>query len=427
MSAANIYRLQFGLDFGVVTKHLWTLSAAVPSSPLLVPCTILLLPIALTLLFWWSALRARDTERRTIWADYRGFGRFILAAAVVGWWMEWDWRGRSELPPILVRHWPGALGKSSAETLLFWLPPMAGLAIFLFSCYAIDRTLLKQRWSLFEMTRRTWWRLASFVIPLQMVAAGFTAIFGGRVSGAAWLLSAGVVSKIGTGFLRRAEGMKFNRLKSGELRNRAFKMASQMGVTLERVYMVPAGKGHLTNAYGMSNAIGLTDSLGKYLTKAQIDYVMAHELAHVKLRHSRKHLLMVLGIFFTMTVLLFRLAQYALHLQPVAQFAVIFGPLGAIYYFSRQFEYSADRVAVEFTGEPEVAIRGLVNLYKADEIPLQASKFFEFFMTHPSLASRVDAIARIGQIPAQQLSTVLDEAGVSGVVAQQDVKPVRPS
>src|SRR5208282_1992236 len=156
-----------------------------------------------------------------------------------------DFRGRSDLPPIVVHNWSGTLGISSAEILLFWVAPVASLAMFLFSCYAIERSVLKQRWSLFEMARRTWWRLASFVIPLQMVAAGFTAIFNGKISGTAWLLSAGVVSRIGTGFLRRAEGIKLNRLKSGELRNRAFKMAGQMGVTLQRVYMVPAGKGHL--------------------------------------------------------------------------------------------------------------------------------------------------------------------------------------
>ena len=120
--------------------------------------------------------------------------------------------------------------------------------------------------------------------------------------------------------------MRFSRLKSGELRNRAFKMASQMGVTIARVYMVPAGKGHLANAYGMSNAIGLTDNLGKYLSKAQVDSVIAHELAHVKLRHTRKHLLLVLGIFSMMTVLLFRFSRYALPLHALAQIAVIFVP-----------------------------------------------------------------------------------------------------
>jgi Zn-dependent protease with chaperone function len=400
-------------------------STAVQSSSLLVPCVILFLPLALTLLFCWLALRASDTERRTVWTDYRGFSRFILAATVACWWIEWNFGGRFQLPQITTRIWLGTIGTSSAEVLLFWVAPLTSLAIFLFSCYAIDRKLLKQRWSLLEMARRTWWRSVSFVIPLQMIAAGFTAIFEGRISGTAWLLSAGVVSKIGTGFLRRAEGMKFNLLKSGELRNRAFKMAGQMDVTIARVYMVPAGKGHLINAYGMSNAIGLTDNLGKYLTKTQVDSAIAHELAHVKLRHARKHLLLVLGIFSTMTVLFFRFSQYALPLRPLAQFVVIFGPLGVIYYVSRQFEYSADRVEVEFTGEPEVAIRSLLNLYKVGEAPMQYVKFSEFFMTHPSLARRLGAMARIGQISAQHLNTILVDEGVPEIARQDFLKALK--
>ena len=102
----------------------------------------------------------------------------------------------------------------------------------------------------------------SLVIPLLLVGAGFDIILDRKIRGIAWLLAAGVVSIVGTGFLRRAQGMKFNKLKSGELRTRALSMASRMGVTLDRVYVVPAGKGHLTNAYRMSNAIALTDNLG---------------------------------------------------------------------------------------------------------------------------------------------------------------------
>ena len=258
-----------------------------------------------------------------------------------------------------------------------------------------------------------------------MVAAGFTAIFEGRIGGTAWLLSAGIVSKIGTGFLRRAEGMKFNLLKYGELRNRAFKMAGQMGVTIARVYMVPAGKAHLTNAYGMSNAIGLTDNLGKYLSKAQVDSVLAHELAHVKLRHARKHLLLVLGIFSAMTVLFFRFAQHALPMRPLAQLTVIIGPLALIYYFSRRFEYSADRAEVEFTGEPEIAIRSLLSLYKAGEVSMHHSSFSDFFMDHPSLASRLNAIARIGQIPAEQLRNVLVDEGLPEIARRELLKELK--
>lgn len=377
--------------------------------PLLVACTILLLPIILTLLFYGCALAASVTKRRNVWTNYRSLGRFILAATVAVWWIAWDFRGHSVLTQILVGIWLGALSTSSAEALLFWAAPWVSLGLFLFLCYTIDRTFSKRRWSLFEIACRTFWRLVSFVIPLQMVAAGFAAIFEGRILGTAWLLSAGIVSKIGTGFLRRAEGMKFNKLKSGELRNRAFKMASQMGVTIARVYMVPAGKGHLTNAFGMSNAIGLTDSLGKHLTKAQVDSVIAHELAHVKLRHARKHLLLVLGIFSMMTILMFRLSQYGVHWRPLAQLVVIFGPLGIIYSASRHFEYSADRVEVEFTGDPETAIRSLLNLHKVDEGPMQHTRFSEYFMTHPSLVRRINAMARIGQLSDQQLDKILNE------------------
>jgi Zn-dependent protease with chaperone function len=129
-------------------------------------------------------------------------------------------------------------------------------------------------------------------------------------------------------------------------------------------------------------------------------------------------LLLVLGIFATMTVLFFRFSEYALPLRPLAQLAVIFGPLGTIYYFSRRFEYCADRVEVEFTGEPEIAIPSLLKVYKAGEIPMHHAKFSEFFMTHPSLARRLDAIARIGQMPAQQLRNLVVDEGVPEIARQ---------
>jgi STE24 endopeptidase len=213
--------------------------------------------------------------------------------------------------------------------------------------------------------------------------------------------------------------MKFNRLKSGELRNRALKMAKHMGVTIGRVYIVPAGKGHLTNAYGLSNAIGLTDSLGQYLTKTQMDYVMAHELAHVKLKHGRKHLLLVVAVFSILTLVSFRFSQHALFLRPLVQVALIIVPLLAIYYSSRRFEYAADAEAVDFTGEPENAIRALTNLHRIHEVPTRCDRFTELFMTHPSLTQRIEAIAKAGQIPAERLKVILDDAGVPELAEQR--------
>jgi Zn-dependent protease with chaperone function len=412
---------------GVMAKLLGLAAEAVPTGTIFITWSILLVPIVLASCLGWSALHSRQREQITTWLVWRGFGRFVLAATVAGWWVTWNLGGRSEMPAALTRKFPGAFDPSNLEALLFWLPPVVSLAVFLVTCYAVDRTVLKQRWSFAALLRRAWWRLASFVIPLLMVASGFTLIFSGKIVGTVWLITAGIISRVGTAFLRRAEGMKFNRLKSGELRNRALKMADHMGVTISRVYIVPAGKGHLTNAYSLSNAIGLTDSLGQHLTKTQMDYVMAHELAHVKLRHGRKDLLFVLAIYSALTLVLFRFSQHAMALQPLAEFTVIVGSLVAVYYLSRRFEYAADAFAVDFSGDPEAAIRALVNLHKIHEVPAQCNRLTELFMTHPPLARRAAAIAKAGGMAKERLDRILSDEGVVFRLFGSQVEKGNPS
>src|SRR6266404_656496 len=372
-------------------------------NPLLIPAFLLLLPIVLTLCFRWAALHSQEAEQKRVWAAYRRFGRLILASTVVCWWVTWDLDGRSSLISTIVSRWPNA---SSAETLLFSVLPTVSLGIFLFLCNTVDQSILRLKWTITDALRQTWWRLVSFVIPLLLVASGFDAILDRKVRGIAWLLGAGVVSKVGTGFLRRAEGMKFNALKSGELRNRALSIARRMGVTLGRVYVVPAGKGHLINAYGMSNAIALTDNLGKYLTRMQIEFVIAHELAHVKLKHGRKHFLLVITIFSSMAALLFSLPQQVVPFHPLIQISAMLGPLLVFYYCSRRFGYSPDGEAVGFTGNPETAVRALVSLYQIRELPAAHDGLTDLFMTHPTLAQRVRAIASNGHLPADCLTDI---------------------
>jgi Zn-dependent protease with chaperone function len=379
-------------------------------SPLLVPATFLLLPIVTTLCIRWAVLQSHEARQKTVWAAYRSFGRFILATTVAGWWVIGGMHERSGLDSMIIARWPGAIKTSVGETLLFWVPPTVSLGIFLLLCNTVDQDIFRLKWTITNAFRQAWWRLVSFVIPLLLVAAGFDSILHRKFRGIAWLLAAGVVSKVGTGFLRRAQGMKFNKLKSGELRNRALSMASRMGVKLDRVYVVPAGKAHLTNAYGMSNAIALTDNLGKYLTKTQLEFVMAHELAHVKLNHVRKYFLLVLAFFSITALLLFSFPQ--LPLRPLLQLVAIIGPLVALYYSSRRFEYSADGEAVDFTGDPETAIWALVNLRQSSELPAAFDRFTELFATHPTLEHRVHAIANDGSIPADRLRDLLKEAGI---------------
>ena len=123
-------------------------------------------------------------------------------------------------------------------------------------------------------------------------------------------------------------------------------MARNMGTVIQKVYIVPAGKGHLTNAFGASNAIGLTDNLGKYLTKEQVDYVIAHELAHVKQKHGRKQFWATVTIFSATGLLLFLLPAVALRFRPLLDLTVIIVPILTVLFLSRRFEYAADREAL---------------------------------------------------------------------------------
>jgi Zn-dependent protease with chaperone function len=374
---------------------------------------VLLLPTVLTLWFRHAALRARESERGAIWGGYRAFSNFVLAIMVTGWWVMWDLRSRSDLVSIIDHRWPGTIETAFSEFLLFGALPTLGLGIFLFLNKTVDKAVLKLKWTIPEMLQQIGWKLVSYVVPLLMVAAGFDAILAGNFRGMAWIAGAGVVSRVGTAFLMAAEGLKFNALKSGELRNRARVMARRMGVTLGKVYVVPAGKGHLTNAYGLSNAIALTDNLGKYLTKLQLESVIAHELAHVKLKHGAKDLLFVISLFSVISLLLFSLSHEASVFRPLLQPVAMIGPLAAMYYCARRFEYSADGEAVDFTGDAETAIRALANMQRIRELGDANDGFAELFMTHPSLAHRIQAIAERGGISTNRLGEILREVGVA--------------
>ncbi|MGA8367271.1 MAG: M48 family metallopeptidase [Candidatus Acidiferrales bacterium] len=369
-----------------------------------------LLLFAPALVYRHTALERTDTDGAAVWLGYRRLSRFILTAMVAGWSAIWDLSRHSHSTHAA---WLRSLAPPGAGVLFFWLPPIAGLGLYLVFCYAADKAVLNLRWSFWDIVRQAWWRMASFVVPLQMVAMGFQDIFDGAGRGIAWIIGAGLVARLGVIFLRRAEGIKLHETKSGELRNRAFSVARKMNTTIQRVYIVPAGKGHLTNAYGMSRAIGVTDNLGKYLTRPEVDDVIAHEVAHVKHRHGLKRSLFAIALFSAMTLVLFRLPNGIRAWKPVLDLLVIFAPVMAFYFLSRRFEYAADREAVKFTGDPETAIRALLSLYQVSAVPIRCNRFLELFQTHPALGRRARAIGRAGQLPAQRVADILRDAIIS--------------
>jgi Zn-dependent protease with chaperone function len=361
-----------------------------------IPTIFVVLPFVATLIVRHSALRGTNVDR-TAWMGYRRLTRFIMLATIAGWTAIWNSNGSSD----------------PARAPLFWLQPILGLGLYLTVCFAADRTILGLRWSAWDILQLAWWRIVSFVVPLLMIASGFHAAFEGRGRSILWVACAGIVAKLGTAFLRRAQGIRLHEAKSGELRNHAFSVARRMGATIQRVYIVPAGKGHLVNAYGGSDVIGVTDNWGKHFARPEMEYILAHEVAHAKQRHGGKQLLFIIVLFAFLVLILFQFRGIVSVFQPLLDVLVIAAPVMLIDFLSRRFEYAADREAVNFTGDPEVAVRALATLYEISDEPIGCSWFTELFLTHPSLRHRAQAIARTGPLADERVAEILRVAGAS--------------
>lgn len=371
---------------------------------------VLLTPVALTAAFRHKALRNSGERRYAIWYGFGRYRRFIRLTTIAAWWSLWDATGGWVNAIRTAPPWLSHLVLGNHDHLRFSVPPIVAFFALQLLNYSTEKAVADLHWPNRAIMRQAWWSVVQYVLPMLMIAAGFEALFAGRYFGVLWIIGAAITHRIGMIFLRLAEGMRFHSLKSGELRNRCLAMARKMGMDLQMVCLVPAGKGHLTNAYAGSRMIALTDTLPKYLNRQQIDSAIAHELIHVKRKHARLGFLVVLTAFAVLMLLMFKLRGPMMQLRPVLDLIVVYGPVLVFYYFSRRAEFEADREAVLFTGDPETAIRSLVNLYRGSTVPIGRSNLSELFQTHPSLNRRVLAIAKAAELSQDRMYKVMKEA-----------------
>lgn len=353
--------------------------------------------------------------RTSKWIAYRRWLHIVQLAAVAAWWALWDFQTVSALISRLALrlNW---IDPALVKPILFWAIPIVGTAVVQLICYSLDRTFLRRRWTVIDVLRLACWRTACPTVTLLFVATGFEAIYERRLVGILWLVIAAIVAMLGMLRLRSAEGMKLQEVKGGELYKRAFVLAKMTKTPLKRVCVVPAGRGHLTNAYGGSHTIAVTDNYGKFLTSAQLDFVIGHELGHAKAKHGRKERLILVTTFASIAFLCFFLPPKLIPFRPFLDILVVYFPILTFYFFSRRFEYAADESSVEITKDPEMAIRALANLYRITQAPTHCDRLTELFMTHPPLTRRVRAIGETGRMPAERISEVVGEMQMQGVV-----------
>ena len=352
---------------------------------------------------------ADTSEITTRWITFRRGLHIALMSMMAVWWALWDFSGRSALTTKLALRF-GWTDAAFLKPLLFFGLPVGTVFVLQLACYSLDRTFMGRRWTATDVLRLALWRTVSPTIAMLLVATGFDAIYDRRIAGILWLIFAAILAMVGTFRLRVAEGIKLQRVRSGELYKRAFAMAKDMRTPLKRVYVVPAGRGHLTNAYGLSGSIAVTDNYGKFLDRAELDFVIGHELGHVKGKHGRKKLLIMTIVFATLAVICFLFPPALIRFRPVLDFFALLMPMLTFYFFSRRFEYAADKSSVEFTHDAKAAVRALDNLYDFTQAPTRCNRITELFLTHPSFEHRAAAIDVIGRGPVENSTELLAQS-----------------
>ena len=322
---------------------------------------------------------ADESKTTSRWIGFRRGLHVATLGAIAAWWALWSFHRFAVLISKLAFRF-GGNDLVFLKRFLFFVVPVGTVFVLQAACYSLDRIFMGRRWTPTDVLRLALWRTVSPTVATLLVATAFDAMYDQRLAGLCWLISAALLAMLGAFRLRMAEGTKLQRVKSGDLYRRAFVIAKEMRTPLKRVYVVPAGRGHLTNAYGLSQSIAVTDNYGKFLDRAELDFVIAHELGHVKGKHGRKKLSIVTGVVATLAAICFFFPPALIRFRPFINFFLLLVPMLTFYSWSRRFEYAADKSSVEFTHDAKAAIRALDNLYDFNQTPTRCSRITELFL-----------------------------------------------
>jgi Zn-dependent protease with chaperone function len=372
--------------------------------------TILLFP--LVLLTWLSrkALGADVADKAVVWFSYMRSLAWILNGSLVAWWVALDSLHAEALLRFLFTGTRVAslLDHPVFSQALGWLPP----AILWLLCYRISQPVQQKlrglAWTKRELTIQAFYSVLAGLFPLAMFLTGLSLITSGTITSAFyWWIAALLLRVIAMQALLKHTGMQPQALSIGDLRDRAFSLADRLGVKLQQVYLIPSGKGQMANAFARTgNTIAFTDYLLKRMSRREVDFVLAHELTHLRLKHPIK--LSQVHLISWMVAVTFLITFSELFRNDIAaRYVVVFMILSIVpFFWSRRFEYSADAGAVALTGDPGAAISALFKLSELNMMPTQWSHWREKWLTHPSTLRRANAIAGQAGIPLQQVPEI---------------------
>jgi STE24 endopeptidase len=274
------------------------------------------------------------------------------------------------------------------------------------------------------LVTQSWWGWAGDVAKSQAIGAVFAAaggallIFGMRrfgrrwwIPGAAVVVAFGVVITYASPVVLDPLFNTFKRLPAGQTRSDVLALAQRAGVDVGQVYEVDASRRtSAANAYvnglGHTKRVVLYDNLLKDFTPAELRFVVAHELGHVRHRDVPRGLLYLLIVapfgMFAVARLGERLAPRDAGGTPLALPAVLLAVAivsttitVASNQLSRAVERSADAFALELTKAPQTQIAFQRRIAIQNVSDPDPPGWVTFLLgTHPPTIERIGQAAR---------------------------------
>ena len=370
--------------------------------------------------FWLGrkALSAPAADKAAVWFSYMRYLQWTLSGALIGWWIASESIHLVPLLKFLSTGWLASAWRFPVTAIIVdWIPPCLVWILCFALSHPVQEKLRGLKWTRRELVLQGVFSVCAALIPLALFLTGLQTLGSADFrKGMLWFVAAFAVRLVAAGALQKLMGTQPQSLTTGDLRDHAFGMAERLGVKLQQVYVVPAGKGQMANAFARTgNTIAFTDFLLQRMSRAEVNYVLGHELTHLKHKHPGKiaaaRVASMFGAFFVVGVA----TPFGME-SPLLRYSLIlailtFFPL----FWSRRFEYGADAGAVEVNGDPRSAISALFKLSSLNMMPLHWSKWSEKWLTHPSSLRRAQAIARKAGIPVEQIQEI-----ASASIAQTD-------
>ena len=379
----------------------------------------LALTVGLLLLAGRRAARAEGDARTAGWF---GFWR-IYRLCVEGGWVAWLAVAVAlSLGGRLAAALP-ALPRGLLVIAVTFLPPIA----VGFAGHLVARRVLARLHAV-EVTAReaaleAAGRLLARGAPGVFLLAAAWSLFDDRAAGspALWVLAA-FASPIVAGVLLRRAAIVAEALGEGELRDRAFELARRGGVALRQVLVLPARRTRTANAFAhFRGVVMLTDHLVERLGRREVDAVLAHELGHLRHRHLRVRVYLLVPVFLGVGVLAGLLqvpvmvaaswfeAEWLVDWGSGLTMAICVAAVLALYYMlSRRNERDADAASAEITQDPEAMISALGHLSRLGLMPTSWGAVTETFTTHPPTLRRAQALAMRFALPFERMRALLE-------------------